>query len=313
MTTELERPYRGHLRGRRTQRLTHGIHLPLPTPGTEHSRLARLHGWKLVLPPSGGFTHVTAAEVYGWHLPALPTQAPVFAATHVADGRPRRPGLRVTRHPAPPRLMRRRGLPVLEPAEVLLATARDFELLDLTILLDSALHLGDITAAEVVQVARGRPGGRMLRRALEHADHRAESPWETVLRLFHTACGVEVVPQYELRDAAGRHVAKGDLWLRGTSVLHEYDGGVHRDPQQHRKDLARERAIGRVGWTRRGYTAVDLLHHPGQILDEADAALGRPHDPRRLDAWRVLLERSSLSQAGRSRLLARWLPPTPGT
>lgn len=300
-------PRRGHVRRKGYVLLTRGIHLP---EDQADDLLSRLAAWALVLPPSACFTHVTAAAVYGWHLPALPEDTPVFAAMHEAEGRPRRPGLTVSRHPiAPPRLIRC-GLPVAPPPEVLLAAARDLALLDLLMLLESALHRRTCDLRALRAACVGRKGGPALRRALGYADARAESPWETLLRMFHIACDVPVVPQFELRTADGRFVARGDLWIEGTKVLHEYDGGVHRDREQHRRDLARERAIGGEGWVRRGYTAVDLLRHPEAILREADAALGRRHDLRRLQAWQDLLEESTLSASGRGRLRRRWkLPP----
>lgn len=180
-------------------------------------------------------------------------------------------------------------------------------------MLDSALHLGHVRLPDLEAACsrRGR-GAPALRQALRHADGRAESAWETVLRLFHVLCGIPVVPQHELRTPDGSFVARGDLWLEGTKVLHEYDGGVHRDRRQQHHDLARERAIGSLGWTRRGYTARDLLGRAHLILREADASLGRPHDPGRLERWNALLHDSSFSRVGRARLRERWrLPPEP--
>jgi hypothetical protein len=195
---------------------------------------------------------------------------------------------------------------------VLLACARDLALLDLVVLIDSALRHGHCRTDDLTHApSQRRRGGPALRRALSHADGRAESVWESVLRLFHVTCEVAVEPQHEVRTPDGRFVARGDLWLRGTTVLHVYDGGVHRDPRQHRRDLARERALGGAGWTRRGYTAGDLLGRAHVMLREVDSSLGRTHDPRRLDAWRALLRESSFSAGGRARLRRRWgLPPT---
>ncbi|WP_238993268.1 hypothetical protein [Nocardioides caldifontis] len=78
-----------------------------------------------------------------------------------------------------------------------------------------------------VSAARRRRGAPSLRQALELADGRSESPWETLPRILHVACGIAVQPQYVLLDAAGDEVARADLWLEGTNALHEYDG-AHR-------------------------------------------------------------------------------------
>ncbi len=68
--------------------------------------------------------------------------------------------------------------------------------------------------------------------------------------MFHQACQVQVEPQHPVHDEEGRFIARGDLWILGSRVLHEYDGAVHRDRAQHAHDLARGRAIGGAGWVR---------------------------------------------------------------
>jgi hypothetical protein len=145
----------------------------------------------------------------------------------------------------------------------------------------------------------------MLRRALALADGRSESPWETLLRLFHLVCGIDVQPQYEVFDDDGRFVARGDLWLVGTTMLHEYDGGDHLKKPRQRKDLKRARRIGNADWERRGFTSEDLLHQAVGILREADATVGRAHDPTRVRAWNELLRASLFTPAGMARFCAR--------
>lgn len=124
--------------------------------------------------------------------------------------------------------------------------------------------------------------------------------------MFHVLCDVPVEPQFEVYDEGGVFVARGDLWVRGTTSLHEYDGAVHRDRRTHVRDLARERALANNGWTRRGYTSGDLLGRSHVMLRDADAALGRAHDPRRLDPWLAALRVSLFSPGGKARLLSRW-------
>lgn len=300
-------PVRGHVRRRDYVQLSYGLHVPREAMADE---TARLTAWSLVLPPTGCFTGVTAAAAYGWPLPALPPDTPVFAAVHKEDGRPRRPGLRVFRRSTPPARRRFRGLPLATPEEALLAAARDFEVIDLCLMVDAACHPKFTTPERLRAACAGRTGGPALARTLANADERAESAWETILRLFHVACEVPVEPQYKVYGPDGEFIARGDLRLARTRVLHEYDGGVHREKEQHRTDLARERGIGNIRWTRRGYTAYDILRQPVQILRDADDALGREHDPGRLEAWFVLLKDSTLSPSGMARLRRRWkLPP----
>ncbi len=187
----------------------------------------------------------------------------------------------------------------------MLAAARDLGLLDLVVLGDAALHLGDCTLADLGRAAdRPRRGASALRRALPYVDRRSESPWESVLRLLHVLCRVPVDPQHIVFDR-GRTL-RGDLRIAGTRRLVEYDGLVHRDVPRHAKDLARARRLNRLGWERYGYTAPDLLHGGVAILADADAALGRPHDASRIRPWHRALATSMFSPAGLARVRARW-------
>ena len=284
--------------------MSHGLYKPtLDVAGAREE----LRAWALVLPPSGAFTHLTAAAEYGWWLPPLPHGLPVFAAMRHAEPRPRRSGLLVARHTQPFEMILRDGVPFTSPAEALLACAADLGLIDLVVLVDAALHLGSCTIEEIEAVARlRRRGAPQLRRALTLADARSESAWETLLRILHVVCQVPVDPQFILLDENGGFVARGDLRITGTTTLHEYDGGEHRKKRRQRKDLARERRIGNVVWTRRGYTDVEVLTQGVAILRDADRSLGRPHDPGRIRAWHALLGQSMFTPSGMARVRARW-------
>ncbi|HEX4978123.1 MAG TPA: hypothetical protein VFV40_09690, partial [Nocardioides sp.] len=196
----------------------------------------------------------------------------------------------------------------------LLACAADLDLLDVVVLVDAALHLGSCSVAELEEVAgRRRRGAPRLRQALSHVDGRSESAWETLLRVLHSVCGVPVEPQFVLEDEHGSFVARADLRILGTTTIHEYDGGEHRKKARHRKDLARERRIGNVVWTRRGYTDVEVLHQAVAILRDADRSLGRPHRPERIRPWHALLARSLFSPSGTELLRRRWGLPSAET
>ena len=143
-------------------------------------------------------------------------------------------------------------------------------------------------------------------------DGRSESPWESVLRVFHRLCGIPVVPQHVVTDGAGRFVARGDLWVVGSRMLHEYDGGGHRDRETHTADLGRDRALLTAGWNRRGYTSLDVLHRPETILREADEPLGRRHRVDRLDPWFDVLAESLFHPVGRERFAVRLRLPASG-
>ncbi len=151
-----------------------------------------------------------------------------------------------------------------------------------------------------------RPGVRLLRRAWLLSSDRADSPGETLLRLFDVTMDVEVKPQATLYDEAGNLVGEADLWVVGTDLIHEYDGAHHREKGQQRTDLRRGRGLAQTSYDRRGFTLDDLLNHAAVLMHELDRDLGRRHDLRRLRRWRVLVEQSMYSDAGLRRIRNRW-------
>ena len=302
-----DRPIRGEVRLADHRRVSHGLFLRVReglSADEEHHR--ELRAWRLVLPPDAVFTHVTAARLLGWRLPQLPEQVPVFAAVQ-GGRRPRRPGLICSRLVRTTQRREVQGLPVDAAPEILLRAARDLGTVDLVIIIDSALENGDLDPrAMEVLLGSGRPGVAPLRAAYELSTRRCESAGETLLRLFHGVMEVPVQPQVELRDATGRRVGRADLLVTGTPMVHEYDGAGHRDAAQHRADLRRERGWASTPYVRRGFTLDDLLQHPGVVMHELDRALDRPHQVRRLRAWRRLIDNSLYREAGRAHVMNRW-------
>jgi hypothetical protein len=271
-----------------------------------------LLAWQQVLASSGCFTHLTAAVLHGMWLPPLPDDLPVFVSQAKGETRPKRQEIVVIRHTKPIATVRREGLTVATPDEAILACSRDLALLDLVVLGDSSLHQGLTNVSRMVASAsRRRWGAAAMRRAIGWMDGRAESPWESLLRVFHRSCGVPVEPQHVVRDD-GRFVARGDLWIVGSRMLHEYDGGVHRDRRTHQDDLARDRRLLAAQWHRRGYTALDLMHRPEAVLRDADLTLGRRHPVDRLDPWLRMVEESLFHENGQVRLAQRLGLPTSG-
>lgn len=307
-TTPPGPPIRGHIRQVGFRRVSHGLFRPWGDDDDLGAELRRdLEAWLLVLPEGAAFTHVTAAWLRGWQLPKLPEQVPVFVAVAQGDTRPRRPGLICSRLARTGTRLQVHGLPVEPAEEVLLRAARDLGTLDLVILVDSARRLGHVDTDAMESMLSGcRPGVRNLRRAWGLSCAKAESAGETLLRLFHIALEVPVEPQVVIHDEAGNVVGQVDLQVTGTDLLHEYDGAPHREKGQHRTDLRRERALSRAGYQRRGFTLDDLLNHPTGCMHEIDRDLGRPHDRRRIRAWRLLVGNSLYSEAGRARVMNRW-------
>ncbi|SFI66574.1 hypothetical protein [Nocardioides psychrotolerans] len=297
---------RGEVRTAGHRRVSFGLYRSA-TQGDEWSELVKdLQAFRLVLPEGAAFTHVTGARLRGWDLPQLPRQVPVFASVPGDVARPRRCGLIVSRlvSDAPDEL--RHGLPVAAAEEILLRASRDLGTLDVAIMLTSALRVGDIDQQRLERLlASRRPGVRRLRAACHLSDRKCESPGEVLLKILHDVCDVPADPQVELFDDRGTSLGRADLLLRGTRHVHEYDGGHHRDKDQHRTDLRRERGLS-PHYERRGFTLDDLLNHPLTVMHELDRLLERPHQLRRLHRWRSLVLSSCYSEDCRERLHMRW-------
>ncbi len=301
-------PFRGQKRVRGWDRVCHGVFVRHRDGlGSREQLVRELRAWTLVLPDDAVFTHLTGAWLRGWDLPKLPEHLPVFAAVQGDARRPRRPGLICSRLRRTTEAVTYAGLRVDRAEEILLRAARDLGLIDLCILLESALHQDDIdTAAMEELLASRRPGTRLLRTAWQRATSKAESPGETLLRLFHQCLDISSTPQVEIHDGAGTLLGKVDLLVDGTYLVHEYDGADHRSKRQHRTDLRRERAWTDTPYQRSGFTLDDLLNHAAVVMHEMDRVLGRRHDPRRLIRWRGLIAQSLYSEPGRRRLVNRW-------
>lgn len=255
---------------------------------------------------TGCFTGLTSALVREWWLPPLPESWPVFMAMGLDDPRPMRGGVLTSRHTRQIGFEEVQGLRCAVAAETLLACARWLCVVDMVVLVDCVLHTGAATRTEIEEVIRPRrPGARRLREALALADERSESPFETLLRLLHVWCGVDVEPQFEVVDSDGVLIAVIDLWVVGTTSAHEFDGDEHEKAPRRVKDRRRDRRLERADYVRRGYTAGDVLLRPVTVLADADRALGRPHDPSRIRPWIAQLRDSLFTPSGRSAFLAR--------
>lgn len=292
------------LRSREWQRVGYGIYRPTGvSPDPERALRDALPA----LPHGSAFCHLTAAQLYGLWLPWLPPTLPRLVSVRPGADRIVRPGFYVFRSRAgEPPTRSVRGLPAVSPALCVGQLAEDLSVLDLTVAIDSLLHQQLCTVADIRRAIRSRQRGLpRLRRAIDLCDPRSESPWETILRLLHVSTGIAVTPQVLIEDAYGRIVARADLLIDGTRRLAEYDGAVHRDREQHHDDLRREKELHRLGYERFGYVASEILERPHDVIRDAEHALGRPHDPRRLVDWLELSSPSSLTSDGIRRLTHR--------
>lgn len=298
----------GHRRGRRWRRLAHGLYVEESDAWTYAEEV---RAWSEMLPVGAAFTHLTAARLRGWWLPS-PIEQPVFVATLMANQCPERRGLLVTRHKNRPRSETIGGVAVTTSGETLLSAARDLGILDLVLMGDSALRLGQCTMTELAETCvLQRAGVVQLRRAAALLDDRSESAWESVIRVLHRAADIEVEPQHRVTNERGQFVARADLWVVGMRRIHEYDGDIHRERDAHRHDLRRDRRLVEAGVERLGFTSTELRHEGGDLIASVDRLLGRAWDPSRLERWSALLAESLFEPQGRARARHRWRKALP--
>ena len=259
-----------------------------------------------ILPADAIFTHLTSARLRGWWMP-LGADPPIIACSWKGAPHLDRRGVFVRRCDVPPEHRQRIGdLAIASPEWTIVELAEHLALLDLVAIIDSALQLGHTTIDRIrATMVPGRRGVRVLRQALDLADGRSESWWESMLRLLHVLSGFDVDPQHVVVNAAGVEVARADLRIRGTNRLAEYDGADHRERQQHQGDLRREKAVHRAGLERYGYIASEIIHEPAAIVRDAETAKGLPHTTGRADVWRWHARRASLTSTGQAQLAQR--------
>ena len=275
-------------------------------------RLAGLHAWQLLMPDDGCFTGLTSAQMRGWWLPPIPDGTPVFMALGLDDPRPMRRGVRTSRHTRAIGFEELAGIRCAVIPETLLACARTVGLIDLVVMIDFVLHFKQCSIKDIEEVMRPkRPGAPALKRALAYADERSESAYETLLRLLHVLCGIEVTSQYDVHDANGVKVARADLRIVGTDDLPEYDGDEHEKAVRRVKDRRRDRDIERSGHVRRGYTAGDVLYRGHSVLRDAERSLGLAYDPERIRPWLDELQKSLFTPSGQAAFLRRATPRLP--
>ena len=122
---------------------------------------------------------------------------------------------------------------------------------------------------------RGARGNKQLRRVLELTDAGAESPQETRTRLLLVSAGLPPPQtQVEVRDDAGRFVARLDMGWPLAKVAVEFDGAQHwTDPRQRSRDIDRIAELETLGWLIVRVSGEMLRLRPTVILQRVRVAL----------------------------------------
>jgi very-short-patch-repair endonuclease len=240
------------LRGKAWRRIASGLHC---WAGWREDPLQLLEAWHRRL-PAGTFIGVSAAWLH--HLDVDPIH-PIHIAAPLHSGIRSRRGL-VVRHTDLARqdVTLVRSLPATTIGRTLWDLSRWLPEVESLVIFDQALSKG-----------LGRAPGR--RGALAEA---AESPMETRLRwLLLKARLPRPEVQTDLHDAAGRFVARADLYYPSARLVIEYDGANHR--KRLVEDDRRQNLVLSAGFRLLRFTAADLAERPDAIVALVRAHLGR--------------------------------------
>lgn len=268
------------VRSRRWAKVRPNVYRVEPGP---LSLAARVKAVQLVLGPRAVAVGPTAARLWGMQ---GPMPGPGYEHVHVsAPGRGSGASAGVRRHgwdvPAGETTVRG-GLRLTTPGRTVRDTVLLTDRYSAVSVVDSALNLGLVDPGDLPELAAanaGRVGARRSRAWWTEADGRAESTFETRLRLVLTDRGLAPQElQYPVFTSAGDLAGRADLAWPDHGVVAEADGaGPHTLPEALFTDRERHNrmatAPGRLVLLR--FTWSDL-RHPDQIAEMVRAALTAP-------------------------------------
>lgn len=169
------------------------------------------------------------------------------------------------------------GVPCLRLGRAAADLLRRLPLAEAVVVADAVQHARLLTADALCRELPSHAGLRGVRqawRALALSTPLAESPPESRLRLRLVFAGLDPVPQYDVRSADGRWLARVDLAFPHQRVVVEYDGRqVHDRADVFARDRQRQNELVRAGWLVLRYTADDLRRRPDAVVAEVRAAV----------------------------------------
>jgi hypothetical protein len=232
------------------------------------------------LPAAAVFSGRTAAWLHGLDVPPcdpVEVTLPRLATTS------RRAGVALMRSDlAAGEIIELHDLRATSSLRTIADLARRLPLTEAVVILDMALHRRMVDVEQLNQWAaahRGYHGLRRLKRALDLAEARAESPMETRLRLLLVSSGLpRPAAQVSLYDETGGFLARPDLYYPSDHLAIEYDGASHRTTLA--ADNRRQNRILEAGYRLLRFTAVDVLHNPVSVVGQVRRALRHPRAAR---------------------------------
>ena len=210
------------------------------------------------LPPEAVFSQRTAAWLHGLDVPPCD---PIQVTVPKECGSSYRSGLAVRRAPVPAAdVVERKGMPATTILRTLLEIAEARSPIEPVVVFDMALRAALVTPHQLATLAADRAGlkyAKRLRRVVDLADHRSESPMESRLRTILVLSGVPRPElQVDLFDQLGNHLGRADLYYPDQRLVIEFDGATHRHSLV--EDNRRQNRILAAGYRLLRFTAADL-------------------------------------------------------
>jgi hypothetical protein len=316
-------PTKNQARGTRWRRTSRGLYVPAVVDGTSPEQ--RIVEAAAVLPEFGGVTGWAALRWGGgaWFDGTAAggrTSCPVVLATGYRDVLSQA-GITISQERlGPTELIDLDGLPLTSMVRSVVFEMRYAPTLRLAVVaLDMAMYNDLVSLEEVTRYALSHPGWTGIpqaRRAIPLAEENSWSPWETRMRLVwmidaglpRPLCNVPVF------DRLGNHIGTPDILDEEAGVVGEYDGSLHLEGPQRRRDVRREDRFRRHGLEYFTMLAGDA-GDPTQLVDRMLATRRRARRQRpsarswTLDrpAWwtstDTVRQRRELDAASRARML----------
>lgn len=274
---------RSVLRGRRFQRVAHGVLIEASAPV---DLATRARAAILTHPAGARISHATAAHLLGIPVPDDPQ---VHVTVPDRSKRRNRSGVSAHVGPASKHIVVA-GVPVSSGDVLFVELAHTLSQVDAVVAGDAMIRMDHLVLSGLLDRLQVHPGhGRVrARSAARLLRAGVESAMESRVRLLLVLAGFpEPLINHELRHCDGHY--RPDLCWPERRLIIEYDGQHHRnDLDQWDRDIIRREWFQSQGWQVVTLVARDVFHRPAQTLERIHTAwqeCGGP--PLRFDhEWR---------------------------